>query len=106
MAFTAVSPYLLDLVLTFTFSGATQIEISSDATTTFTGTAVPEPSSMAIAGLGLLGMIGYGLRRRRKETPLTSNVKPLARMSRTTLLDNERALAEPRRGFCPSSTTR
>ncbi len=27
--------------------------------------AVPEPSSMAIAGLGALGMIGYGLRRRK-----------------------------------------
>jgi len=26
---------------------------------------VPEPSSMAIAGLGALGMIGYGLRRRK-----------------------------------------
>ena len=26
---------------------------------------VPEPSSMAIAGLGMLGMIGYGVRRRR-----------------------------------------
>jgi hypothetical protein len=28
-------------------------------------TAVPEPSTMAIAGLGALGMIGYGLRRRK-----------------------------------------
>lgn len=27
---------------------------------------VPEPSSMAIAGLGALGLIGYGLRRRSK----------------------------------------
>jgi len=27
--------------------------------------AVPEPTTMAIAGLGALGMIGYGLRRRR-----------------------------------------
>lgn len=35
----------------------------------FTGNSsvnpVPEPSAMAIAGLGVLGMIGYGLRRRR-----------------------------------------
>ncbi len=28
-------------------------------------TSVPEPSSMAIAGLGALGLIGYGLRRRK-----------------------------------------
>jgi len=37
-------------------------------TATVTGptrTAVPEPSSLAIAGLGALGMIGYGLRRRK-----------------------------------------
>jgi hypothetical protein len=34
--------------------------------TSFTGTlaAVPEPSTMAIAALGALGFIGYGLRRR------------------------------------------
>jgi len=28
-------------------------------------TSVPEPSTLAIAGLGALGMIGYGLRRRK-----------------------------------------
>jgi hypothetical protein len=30
-------------------------------------TAIPEPSTMAIAGLGALGFIGYGLRRRLKK---------------------------------------
>jgi PEP-CTERM motif len=30
-----------------------------------TATAVPEPSTLAIAGIGALGMIGYGLRRRK-----------------------------------------
>jgi len=30
-----------------------------------TWTPVPEPSSMAIAGLGALGLVGYGLRRRK-----------------------------------------
>jgi hypothetical protein len=29
--------------------------------------AVPEPSTLAVAGLGALAFIGYGLRRRRKE---------------------------------------
>jgi len=36
----------------------------SDVTTT-SATPVPEPSTMAIAGLGALGLIGYGIRRRK-----------------------------------------
>jgi len=40
-----------------------------DGTSTFTTdlgpTAVPEPSTMALGGLGALGLIGYGLRRRK-----------------------------------------
>jgi len=39
-----------------------QINYSSSTTL---NQVVPEPSSMAIAGLGALGMIGYGLRRRK-----------------------------------------
>lgn len=39
---------------------------------TFSGsietTSTPEPSSMALAGLGALGLIGYGLRRRKART--------------------------------------
>jgi len=31
----------------------------------FSQTAIPEPSTMALAGLGALGLIGYGLRRRK-----------------------------------------
>jgi|SRR5271157_1682435 len=37
----------------------------TDFNQTFSESVVPEPSSMAIAGLGALGMIGYGLRRRK-----------------------------------------
>ena len=37
----------------FNFSASTTVSL------------VPEPSSLAIAGLGMLGMIGYGIRRRR-----------------------------------------
>jgi len=69
VAFTATgtgSPpaYALYQVLTFTFAaGGGTASASTDSTTSFA--AVPEPSSMAIAGLGALGMIGYGLRRRK-----------------------------------------
>jgi len=37
----------------------------TDVTQRFSQTAVPEPSAMALAGLGALGFIGYGLRRRK-----------------------------------------
>jgi len=63
--FTATNPYSLTEVLTITFTsaGSVQASLSSDSSANFT--AVPEPSSMAIAGLGALGMIGFGLRRRK-----------------------------------------
>jgi len=38
---------------------------ATDAGTSGGILGVPEPSSMAIAGIGALGMIGYGLRRRK-----------------------------------------
>jgi len=38
---------------------------ASASVTGFSPAAVPEPSTMAIAGLGALGLIGYGIRRRR-----------------------------------------
>ncbi len=58
--FTAGSSYSMTLIGTVTVSpNATSTDkISVDYTT-----VVPEPSTMAIAGLGALGMIGYGLRR-------------------------------------------
>lgn len=39
--------------------------INYSSATTLTSVPVPEPSTMAIAGLGALDMIGYGLRRRK-----------------------------------------
>lgn len=40
-------------------------EINYSSSTTLQSIAVPEPSSLALAGLGGLGLIGYGLRRRK-----------------------------------------
>lgn len=56
---------------THAFGLLQNVEISMAANTTmqFILTSqlcnVPEPSSMAIAGLGALGLVGYGIRRRR-----------------------------------------
>jgi len=50
---------------TLTLTGLT---MSSSTPFNFGGTSsvlAPEPSSLAVAGLGALGMIGYGLRRRK-----------------------------------------
>jgi len=47
-------------------AGATVASTTAQNAGTFSGSAVPEPSTFAIAGLGALGMIGYGLKRRRK----------------------------------------
>jgi hypothetical protein len=57
--------------LTTTYSVTEFLKITLGAGSAFnfssgtTVSLVPEPSSMAIAGLGMLGMIGYGIRRRR-----------------------------------------
>jgi hypothetical protein len=45
--------------------GTTQSSSITNFEQTFSQVAVPEPSSMAIAGLGALGLVGYGLRRRK-----------------------------------------
>ena len=53
-----------DLKFTFTI-GAGSGQDTANASVNTVATSVPEPSTMAIAGLGALGMIGYGLRRRK-----------------------------------------
>ncbi len=40
-------------------------EIELTTVTQLSPTSVPEPSSLVLAGIGALGMIGYGLRRRK-----------------------------------------
>jgi hypothetical protein len=50
-------------------SNTIAVGVNSDATLSIRAdlVAAPEPSTMAIAGLGALGMIGYGLRRRKAQ---------------------------------------
>jgi hypothetical protein len=53
----------------YSLTTVANIEITAGADVNFSAhvnaIGVPEPSSIAIAGLGALGLIGYGLRRRR-----------------------------------------
>jgi len=60
--FTGIQP---GLGLVGTGADTTIGTFTASSSGTFSASAVPEPSSMAIAGLGALGMIGYGLRRRK-----------------------------------------
>jgi hypothetical protein len=63
VGFTATSPYSLTEVIVMHFASAGLVQLSADSSARFT--AVPEPSSMAMAGLGALGLVAYGLRRRK-----------------------------------------
>jgi hypothetical protein len=47
--------------------GGSDTSSLTDLTQRFSQTVVPEPSTLALAGLGALGFIGYGLRRRLKK---------------------------------------
>jgi hypothetical protein len=56
------APYSITEFFDLHLSEGSRFNFSSSTTLT---SVVPEPSSMAIAGLGALGLIGYGIRRRR-----------------------------------------
>jgi hypothetical protein len=57
------SPYSLTEYFAITLGAGAEINFSSS--TSLLVSAIPEPSSLTLAGLGVLGMIGYGLRRRK-----------------------------------------
>jgi len=57
-------PITFGLTETFAITLGAHSTIGFHSSTTL-ATIAPEPSSMAIAGLGALGMVGYGLRRRK-----------------------------------------
>jgi len=68
-----ITPTVTSLPSTYSMGEVIQVQLNTHndalnyaSSTQLTNTAaVPEPSSMAIAGLGALGFIGYGLRRRK-----------------------------------------
>jgi len=64
-ASTLISPlsatFSISQLLSITLSGGSELNTADNTTLTPT----PEPSTLAIAGLGVLGLIGYGIRRRR-----------------------------------------
>jgi len=53
----------------FSMTSVVNVSLSASAIVNFTSnlalTPVPEPSTMALTGLGALGFVGYGLRRRK-----------------------------------------
>jgi len=56
------APYSVTEYLKVTLGAGGSVNFSSITSLT----AVPEPSSLAIAGLGAMGLVGYGFRRRRQ----------------------------------------
>jgi hypothetical protein len=62
------APYTLSQTITLSGVNVSGQSIFSTSATS-SAVAAPEPSSLAIASLGALGLIGYGLRRRRPRAP-------------------------------------
>ncbi len=60
------SPFSVTETFAITLSGLSSINFSTSTILIAEGIAgTPEPSSLAIAGVGALGLIGFGLRRRK-----------------------------------------
>ncbi len=59
------SPYSVTETFAITLTAGSIVDFSTSTILSPLGTAVPEPSSLAIAGVGALGLIGFGLRRRK-----------------------------------------
>jgi hypothetical protein len=60
------SPYSLTETFKITLDAGSSMNFSSNTTLTqIPSTSVPEPSTLALTGLGTLGLVGYGLRRRK-----------------------------------------
>ena len=53
--------YSMTEVVTIAFNGPGSVSFDYSADNTL----VPEPPSLTLAGLGVLGLVGYGLRRRK-----------------------------------------
>jgi hypothetical protein len=64
-AFSRTGNFSLTSVANIALTAGSKINFSAHVNVTGPGTVIPEPSTMALAGLGSLGLIGYALRRRR-----------------------------------------
>jgi hypothetical protein len=58
------APYSLTNVLTITFTQSNAPQTATASSTLQTSTA-PEPASLTLVGIGAIGLLGYGWRRRR-----------------------------------------
>jgi hypothetical protein len=67
---TVNGPLQISLGVTFTTTAGDLVFLNTSGTATFSGefpsSAVPEPTSMAIFGLGALGMAAYRAKRKTK----------------------------------------
>lgn len=58
-----ISPYSITELFQITLAAGSWLTLSSQTTLTDPPAVAPEPSTLFLAGMGLLGFVGYGLRR-------------------------------------------